>query len=110
MPTYSRNNKALLNNDLYFEVLDKKGVKSLVIRRTSTFDKLQGTEFDVIDEHVWSKTDSLYKLSNRYYGEYKYWWTIGITNSKPTDAHFSIGDIVYIPSNPYYIAELLKWV
>lgn len=108
MPKYSSDNSALLSNDLYFEVLERKGVKSLVIRKTSTFDSLQGTEFDVMDEHVWTKTDSLYKLSNRYYGEYQYWWTIGITNSKPTDAHYSIGDIVYIPSNPYHIAELLR--
>ena len=43
-----------------------------------------------------------------YYNDSKYWWTIALTNSKPTDAHFSIGDIVYIPENPYYIAELLK--
>lgn len=108
MPKYSKNNKALLSNDLYFEVLEKKGVKSLVIRKTTMFDNLQGTEFGVIEEHVWSHGDNLYKLSNRYYGEYQYWWTIGLINSKPTDAHYSIGDTVYIPSNPYHIAELLR--
>ena len=108
MPVYSKNNRALLSNDLYFEVLDNKGVKSLVIRRTVTFSKLQGTEFNVADEHVWSQGDNLLKLSNLYYDDSRYWWTIALTNSKPTDAHFSIGDIVYIPENPYYIAELLK--
>jgi hypothetical protein len=108
MPKYSNDNKALLSNDLYFEVLERKGVKSLVIRRTTTFSNLQGTEFDVTAEHVWAKGDSLHKLSIKYFGERQYWWTIGLTNSKPTDAHFSIGDVVYIPSNPYHIAELLK--
>ena len=108
MPKYSSENNALLSNDLYFEVLERKGVKSLVIRKTTIFKSLQGNEFDILEEHVWSKSDSLYKLSNRYYGEYQYWWTIGITNSKPTDAHYSIGDVVYIPSNPYHIVELLK--
>ena len=108
MPIYSKNSKALLSNDLYFEVLEKKGVKSLVIRKTTTFSKLQGTEFGVADEHIWSQGDNLRKLSNFYYNDSQYWWTIGLTNSKPTDAHFSIGDIVYIPDNPYHIAELLK--
>ena len=108
MPKYSSDNKAILSNDLYFEVLEKKGAKSLVIQKTTNFKKLQGTEFDVSAEHIWSQGDSLYKLSNRYYGEYQYWWTIGLTNSKPTDVHYSIGDVVYIPSNPYHIAELLK--
>ena len=78
------------------------------LTKTTNFKKLQGTEFDVSAEHIWSQGDSLYKLSNRYYGEYQYWWTIGLTNSKPTDVHYSIGDVVYIPSNPYHIAELLK--
>jgi hypothetical protein len=108
MPSYSRDNIALLTSDLYFGVLENKGVKSLVIRKSTTFEGLRGTEFGIMEEHVWSKGDSLYKLSNLYYGEYQYWWTISISNSKPTDAHYSIGDIVYIPSNPYHIAELLK--
>ena len=108
MPKYFRDSQAILSNDLYFEILERKGVKSLVIRKTATFDKLQGNEFDITAEHVWSQGDSLHRLSVHYYGEYQYWWTIGITNSKPTDAHYSIGDIVYIPANPYYIAELLR--
>ena len=108
MPKYSKDNKAVLSSDLYFEVLEKKGVKSLVIRKTTTFDKLQGTELDVAAEHIWSHGDNLRKLSNTYYSESQYWWTIGLANSKPTDAHYSVGDVVYIPSNPFHIAELLK--
>ena len=107
MPQYS-SKTAILNSDLYFEVLNNKGVKSIVIRRTRTFQELQGTEFDVSTEHVWAKGDSLHKLSQRYYGEFQYWWVIGLLNSKPTDAHFSIGDIVLIPSNPYYVSGLLR--
>ena len=108
MPIYSKNNTGTLSNDLYFDVFQRKGVKFLKIVRSTKFDKLVGQEFDVQDEHIWSKGDSLQKLSNRYFGEYKYWWVIGVINSKPTDAHFQIGDRVYIPSNPYHMAELMK--
>lgn len=108
MPKYSENNTAILAVDLYFDILEKKGVKSLKIRKTTTFENLQGQEFDVSSEHIWSKGDSLYKLSNKYYGEFQYWWVIGMLNSKPTDSHYSIGDVVYIPSNPYHVAELLR--
>lgn len=107
MPQYS-NNTAILNSDLYFEVLEKKGVKSIIIRKTNTFKELQGKSFDVTTEHLWVKGDSLHKLSRKYYGEFQYWWVIGLLNSKPTDAHFSIGDDVLIPANPYYVAGLLR--
>jgi len=108
MPSISKNRAAILSSDLYFEVFERKGVKFLRIRRTSTFDRLQGHEFDVSSEHSWTKGDSLLKLSHKYYGDTKFWWVIGLLNSKPTDAHFSIGDVTYIPANPYHVAELLK--
>lgn len=107
MPQYSKK-EAILNSDLYFDVLERKGVKSIVITRSRTFKELQGKEFDVTTEHTWSKGDSLHKLSQRYYGEFQYWWVIGLMNSKPTDAHYSIGDNIMIPSNPYYVAGLLR--
>jgi len=108
MPKYSDRNTAILNNQLYFDVLESKGVKSLRITRTTDFSELAGKEFGILEERVWRYQDSLYKLAFEYYGEYKNWWVIAMLNNKPTDAHYSVGDIVYIPSNPYYIAGLIK--
>jgi hypothetical protein len=108
MPSISKDKTAILSSDLYFDVFEKKGVKFLRIRRTAVFDKLQGQEFDVSSEHIWSKGDNLLRLSHKNYGDTQFWWVIGLLNGKPTDAHFSIGDVVYIPSNPYHVAELLR--
>lgn len=108
MPVYKNDAKALLDNDLYSEVFERKGVKFLKIRRTKDFTPLSGLELEVLEEHIWTKTDNLLKLSYKYYNTTEFWWAIGILNAKPTDAHFSIGDIVMIPRNPTFIIERMR--
>jgi hypothetical protein len=48
-------------------------------------------------QRVYIMGDRLYKFAYEYYGDVDYWWIIAWYNNKPTDAHFNIGDIVYIP-------------
>lgn len=48
-------------------------------------------------QRVYTMGDKLYKFAYEYYGNTDYWWIIAWYNNKPTDAHFNIGDIVYIP-------------
>jgi hypothetical protein len=48
-------------------------------------------------QRIYSTGDKLYKFAYEYYGNVDYWWIIAWYNNKPTDAHFKIGDIVYIP-------------
>lgn len=108
MPIYTEKTTSILNHDLYFDVFEDKGVKYLTIVRSQTFDKLIGTQIGIDVEHVWSYGDSLAKLSQKYFYSYENWWIIALLNGKPTDAHYSIGDIVYIPRNPYYLKEVLR--
>tara|TARA_Y100000310_G_scaffold206836_1_gene207278 strand:- start:256 stop:531 length:276 start_codon:yes stop_codon:yes gene_type:complete len=46
---------------------------------------------------TWQTGDRLEKLAGAHYGDPTYWWVIARYNQKPTDAHFSLGDLVYIP-------------
>jgi len=108
MPYYPNNKVALIDSDLYFEVFEKKGVKYLRINRTKDFSKLSGMEIGISTEHLWSQGDTLWRLSHKYFGDSKYWWVIAMLNKKPTDAHYNIGDIVYIPSVPSNILEKLR--
>lgn len=48
-------------------------------------------------ERIYKMGDKLYKFAHEYYGDVDYWWVIAWYNNKPTDAHFKIGDVVYIP-------------
>ena len=108
MPKFLDDKEALLESNLYSDVFERKGVKFIRMRRSKDFTPLVGIDFEVYDDYVWTKTDSLFKLANRYYGSYDAWWTIGILNGKPTDAHFKIGDLVYIPKNPTQIIERMR--
>tara|TARA_A100001391_G_C4861576_1_gene222651 strand:- start:112 stop:438 length:327 start_codon:yes stop_codon:yes gene_type:complete len=108
MPKFPNDRNAILEEQLYQEVFTKKGVKFLRIRRTTDLSPIQGLEMEVLTEHVWSKTDKLHLLSLKYYGSINFWWVIGIANKKPTDGHYTIGDVVYIPSNPQIIKEVLR--
>lgn len=108
MPKYLNDEKAILESELYSEILEKKGLKYLTIRRTADFDNLKGLNVDIKAEYTWSYGDNLIKLSNKFYGTSAHWWVIGFVNKKPTDSHFKIGDIVYIPSSPYLVTERLR--
>ena len=108
MPKFIDDKKAIIDSNLYSEVFEKKGLKFITIRRTKNFQSLVGIDFEILEEHIWSKSDSLLKLSNRYYRSSEFWWTIGIINGKPTDAHYNIGDVVYIPKRPTAIVESMR--
>tara|TARA_R110002060_G_scaffold41873_2_gene53398 strand:+ start:810 stop:1148 length:339 start_codon:yes stop_codon:yes gene_type:complete len=45
----------------------------------------------------WKSTDTLYNMAAEYYGSPQYWWVIAWYNKKPTESHFKVGDIYYVP-------------
>jgi hypothetical protein len=47
--------------------------------------------------HVWASGDKYYVLSQKHYDDFRYWWLIAWFNSRPTEQHNSIGDVIYIP-------------
>ena len=108
MPKFYDDSYAILNQDLYFEVFDKKGVKFLKIRRTKDFSDLSGLQLEVSKEHIWTQGDSFWKLARRYYNNPSLWWTIAMVNKKPTDGHCQIGDVILIARDGYRIAELMR--
>ena len=46
---------------------------------------------------VWGATDTLYNVSNDYYGSPSYWWIIAWYNKRATEAEFEVGDIYFVP-------------
>lgn len=107
MPKYPSDEDAIIDQEHYKTLMEERGIKTLTIKRSTTFKPLHGMELEELAEHVWTKTDKLFHLSRRYYGTNDYWWVIGLVNNKPTDAHYNIGDVVIIPSNPSKILGAL---
>tara|TARA_B100000287_G_C20391063_1_gene685653 strand:+ start:141 stop:494 length:354 start_codon:yes stop_codon:yes gene_type:complete len=48
---------------------------------------------------VWTATSKMYNVAAQFYGDPKLWWLIGWFNQKPTEAHWKVGDVAFIPAN-----------
>ena len=86
-------------DELYNEVFRKRGVK--FIRHYPT-PQMREMSIDLTSQveqisHVWSVGDRFFKLAFKHYGDPSLWWIIARFNSKPTESHLEIGDIVQIP-------------
>jgi nucleoid-associated protein YgaU len=61
----------------------------------------QGYQEDILDLNIvavtWKRGVSLSKIAAKQYGDPKLWWVIAWYNKKPTDAHYKLGDKVYVP-------------
>jgi nucleoid-associated protein YgaU len=93
--TVGRNEEAI-----YSDLLLDKQLKHIDQYLTPSFHTLEVKESLSLTriQHVWKAGDRLWKLSNQYYGEPTYWWLIAWYNQKPTESHFTIGDVVIIPT------------
>ena len=97
MPTYRYNKE--FDNDLieYQFLLDDRDVD--VIRqygaRTFNIDIFRNPMR--AKRHVVTQGDKLYKLANRYYGNFKFWWVISLFNKIASDVDLKYGQEIYIP-------------
>ena len=58
---------------------------------------------------VWRPSSKLWRISEQYYGSGRFYWIIGLYNDKPTDAHWEVGDPVYIPMPLPIVRQLLEY-
>jgi len=86
-------------DELYEETFKARGVKHIDHYPTPTMKELTVEMTARIEQisHVWSVGDRFYKLAHKYYGDSKMWWVIARFNSKPTEAHLNLGDVIVIP-------------
>ena len=110
MTTYNNNNdEIIIRSDIYFDLLERRGIKYIRIRKTMDLSNLVGVELSIQqDDRYWTGTDNLRKVSLEYYGNPDYWWIIGLVNKKPTYAHWKIGDEIVIPDNPRRLRNILQ--
>ena len=50
-----------------------------------------------VSEHIYSLGDTLSKIAAKQYGDPRFWWILAWFNTKPTDLHCELGDIIYVP-------------
>tara|TARA_B100000035_G_C20981300_1_gene545585 strand:- start:65 stop:394 length:330 start_codon:yes stop_codon:yes gene_type:complete len=97
MPIYTRYNISKINRKKIEDLLERREVEEIKYYKNIIFSRDFMQNNYSAREHVWSHGDKLYKLAQRYFGDRDLFWIIGLFNNKPTDSHYSYGDIVYIP-------------
>ena len=84
----------------YSEMFQRRGI--LYADQYSTTNLKYPTDAEIsrfnVSSETWKLGDSMWKYASRYYdGRSDLWWVIAHFNKKPTDHHFSIGEVIHIP-------------
>jgi hypothetical protein len=98
------------NNELYEEFFEDRDVNYIEQYRTGMLTNptvSQRARLETV-KHVWKMGDRLFKLAAKHYGDPTMWWIIAWYNLKPTESHFKIGDLVYIPLPLDRVLSVLK--
>jgi hypothetical protein len=99
MPIYKKFKQATLTQEQRDFLKQIRNIEKIQYYDNYVFSRdFLSEEYEII-EHVWSHGDKLYKLANKYFGDRNLFWIIGLFNNKPTDSHYSYGDVVYVPNN-----------
>lgn len=96
---YIKKNLTINNSNIYQDIFEKRNVKQIVhytYPRTTPISIDDAASLD-FQTHIWKLGDRLHKLSSIFYDDPKYWWVIAQFNAKPTDSHYTLGDVVRIP-------------
>lgn len=108
MPFYKNTQSTtIIKKDQLQEFLNDRDLEKIIIFQNFIFNISGNLEDFQYTEHIWSRGDRLFKLSQRYYKNINFFWIISLFNKKPTDADYKYGDIVYIPIN---ISDFLREV
>lgn len=100
MSRYKNTTKKVNNLELYKKLRKDRGIPGGLTQYNLTkLPALTVEQVSNVDSvgHVWKSGDRLYKLADTYYNDPTLWWVIAWYNSKPTEGHFKLGDLIQIP-------------
>jgi len=101
MSRFNSRVKAVNDNEMYENILEKRGVKEVVQYTTTELiypDEEEKKRINVV-KHFWSQGDKFWKLAFQFYGDQSLWYVIAQWNQAPTEGHLTPGDIIEIPTN-----------
>lgn len=109
MPFFRNRRKVRVTEDHFSDHLHVRNIEHAIVHETPSFRYPTAHEIATLEmsRHIWSASDSLAKLAHTHYGDVTKWKIIAFINKKPTDAFFSVGDVVYIPKPLERVLELI---
>ena len=104
MTTYSRDDPAVNNSEIYDDLFQKRGVKNITQYPTKIFSRTFKDKEISYYVHYWSQGDRYHKLASKFYGDYRLWWVIAMFNEQPSEGNINYGDKIMIPANANDVA------
>lgn len=96
-----KNNRIIKNDsEEYSELFKDRGLKFITQISMGGLKYPTSAQIEefTIQREQWKLGDSLWKYASKYFdGRGHLWWVIAHFNQKPTDQHFVVGEIIYIP-------------
>jgi|5B_taG_2_1085324.scaffolds.fasta_scaffold83480_2 LysM repeat protein len=103
------NKKEVYNEtDTYQFLFDPREVSSIVHYKLQPYSPRFKKINISFKTHTWKNGDKLYKLANKYYNTYDFWWVIALINKKFIDSDYSLGQVIIIPLNPTLVIDNLR--
>ena len=87
--------KVTSSDDDHYDHLDKRGISQVTAYKTPRLNRMRN-QYNLV-KHNWEPGDKFWKLSAKYYGDPGYWHIIAQFNYKPTEAHVTMGETVFVP-------------
>ena len=109
MNRYFTHTISVNDSPFYDKQIESRDLEQIRHQLLKNYTQLSREFVDKLEfsKDIWTINTSLYKLAHRYYNDQTKWWIIGMINLKPTDAHWRLGETVYIPINPGFILDRL---
>jgi len=99
MSRKNRYSEIVTDDEFYESLLDRRDLKKIIHERTPIMRQITPAQRRTLTrtKHIWKTGDTLMKLAHKHYGNVELWWVIAWYNTRPTEAHYKLGDVVYIP-------------
>lgn len=109
MSRYSVKEKVINNNDLYSKQFENRDVDSVVQYNMIPMRHPTGLEENTIStiSYTWNSGDRMYRLAQKYYGDFKMWWVITHYNRIGSEMEIKPGQSILIP---YPLSIVLQYV
>lgn len=99
MSRYNGRRRGLNDEEMYEDILSRRGVNEIVQYTTPKFKQILEEDRLRVKtvEYVWRAGDKFWRLASQNYGDASLWWVIAQFNNKPTEHHLSPGDVINLP-------------
>lgn len=102
----------LKSSGKYAKILKNRNIENALLKGTAVITSpsvLLDDDAVYERQEVWRANSKLWSMAEKNYNDGRFYWIIGLYNDKPTDAHWTPGDIVYIPHPLEYVASLMGY-